>query len=158
MGKRFDWRGASRKDWLHVRRIREYYAHKASREIVEFCKAYGVKVISIARKDGSLPWYILRNLPGHSPLLLSSQIKEKLSYKVWREGMVITGVRAAYTANKCSICRGYLIKERKPGRIYRCKGGHKGNRELNTAINIGRMGIKKFGKEIKEESMQIIFA
>lgn len=154
MGKKFDWSGANKKYWEHKKRLREYYAHKVSREIVSFCKEYGVKVIAITKTEGEMPVYVKRNLGDGSPYLLHKLIEEKLSYKAWKEGLVITGVRPHYTASKCSICRSYLIKEEKEGREYRCKGGHQGNRSLNTAKNIGKMSLKKFGKELREESMQ----
>lgn len=158
MGKSFDWTGASRRDWLHLKRLKEHYAHRASRKILDFCKAHGVKVIAFTISEEKMPRYIQKNLPGYSPYLLGGRIKEQLFYKALREGILVTGVRAHYTANKCSLCRSYLIKENKPGSMYRCKAGHTGNRDLNTAKNIAVMCLKKYGKLMEKQSMQIQFA
>lgn len=154
MGKKFDWSGANKKHWEHQKRLREYYAHKVSREIVSYCKETGVKVIAVTKTENDMPLYVKKKLGDGSPYLLRKLIMEKLSYKVWKEGLVITGVRPHYTAGKCSICRSYLEKEERDGREFRCKEGHRGNRDLNTAKNIGKMSLKKFGKKLIEESMQ----
>lgn len=158
MGKHFDWSGANKKYWKHRRNLREYYAHKVSREIVDFCFKNNVKVIAVTKSESVMPAYIQSRLGESSPYLLQKLIMEKLFYKAWQEGIVITGVRPHYTSAKCNICRTYLIKQEKDGAEYRCKGGHRGNRNLNTARNIAKMCLKKFGKHGKEESMQISFA
>lgn len=155
MGKKFDWRGANKRDWLHLKRLKEHYAHKASREILNFCQEYGVNIIGVIKTEEKMPKYIQKHLPVGSPYLLGGRIKETLSYKAFREGILLTGVRAHYTANKCSLCRNYLIKENKPGKIYRCKSGHRGNRDLNTAKNIACMCLKKYGRMIENVSTQI---
>lgn len=158
MGRYFDWTGANKKYWKHLRNLKEYYSHKISREILNFCREYGVKVIIEAKTDGKIPAYMERFFSAGSPYVLSGLIKQKLSYKAWQEGMVITTVRPNYTAGKCTVCRSYIKRDGKSGRGYRCENGHKGNRDLNTARNIGKMGLKKFGRLTEKESMQIQFA
>lgn len=158
MGKHFDWSGANKKHWRHLRNLKNYYSHKVSREILKFCKECNVKVIVVSKMEGKVPAYMERFLHSGSPYILNGLIKQKLSYKAWQEGVTMTTVRPNYTSNKCTICRSYIKKDNKVSRGYQCAQGHKGSRDLNTARNIGKMGLKKFGRPIEKESMQIQFA
>lgn len=169
MGKHFDWTGANKRHWEHLKHLRDYHAHRVSREIVRFCQAYNVKIIVYTKTEGmsgmtakqrlsyeAVQRHVMSRTGKYSPYGLSSLIKKQLSYKAWQEGIVITGVRPHYTAEKCTVCRSYLLKGkdlRKNGtgagaeeRSYCCPNGHKGNKDLNTAKNIAKAGLKKFGR------------
>ncbi len=147
MGKRFDWKGCNRKYWRHIYNLGEYYAHRVSKEIINFCGENNVKVIAIAKIAEDAPWYKKR-VGVYSPAYLSKRIMRYLQYKAWKKGIVISSVRPHYTAKKCNVCRNYIKRQRKE---FSCPQGHRGNYGLNAAKNIGKMCLKKFGYQISSE-------
>lgn len=156
MGKHFDWTGANKKHWLHLKHLRDYWSHKISREIADFCKEQKVSVIVVTKEDEhasgaalkyqQIQAYRKKKLGFYSPLGLTAAVREKLSYKAYREGIAITGVRPCYVEEKCCICRNYLMIDKTKKGIFTCPEGHQGNKALNAARNIAVMGRKKFGK------------
>ena len=82
----------------------------------------------------------------YSPIYLRKKITEYLKYKAFKEGIIVTSVRSNYTASKCYKCRANLKKN---GLKFICENGHQGDYFFNSAMNIGIMCLKKFGKEIE---------
>lgn len=156
MGRHFDWTGANKRYWIRLKNLRNYWSHKVSREILEFCKEQRVSVIVITKEDknasgAALKYqqilkYQRKRLGYYSPLGLTKAVQEKLEYKAFREGILLTSVRPQYVEEKCCICRNYLVKEKKKERLCKCPEGHKGNRGLNAARNIAQMARKKYGE------------
>lgn len=156
MGRRFDWSGANKKHWEHLKNLRDYWSHKVSREILDFCREQRASVIVVTQEDkaatgASLKYqeiqtYRKKKLGYYSALGLTEAVRAKLSYKAFREGIRMAGVRPQYTEEKCCICRSYLVKEEKKEGKCRCPEGHEGNRGLNTARNIALMARKKYGE------------
>lgn len=127
--------------WEKLNRIRQNIAHKVSREIIDFCLANNVKVISITKLEDDVSGFCQR-VGKYSPITLRRIIIKYLSYKSFRDGILITTVRQSYTASKCYKCRAKIKKNESE---FFCENGHKGNYYFNTAMNIGKMCLKKFG-------------
>lgn len=127
--------------WEKLNRIRQNTAHKVSKEIIDFCLENNVKVISITKLEDDVNGFGHR-VGKYSPITLRRIIVNYLSYKSFRTGILITTVRQNYTASKCYMCR---AKIRRNESEFSCENGHKGNYYFNTAMNIGKMCLKKFG-------------
>lgn len=134
--------GDHKKYWEKLNRISQYTAHKVSKEIIDFCLENNVKVISIAKLEDDVPTFQHR-VGKYSPIALKRRIVNNLAYKSFKSGILITTVRQNYTASRCYKCRG---KVKKNENEFSCENGHKGNYYFNTAMNIGKMCLKKFGR------------
>lgn len=127
--------------WEKLNRIRQNMAHKVSREIIDFCLENNVKVISITKLEDDVNGFGYR-VGKYSPINLRRIIINYLSYKSFRTGILITTVRQNYTASKCHKCRAKIKRNESE---FSCENGHKGNYYFNTAMNVGKMCLKKFG-------------
>lgn len=127
--------------WEKLNRIRQNMAHKVSKEIIDFCLENNVKVISITKLEDDVNGFGHR-VGKYSPITLRRIIVNYLSYKSFRTGILITTVRQNYTASKCYMCRAKIKRNESE---FSCENGHKGNYYFNTAMNIGKMCLKKFG-------------
>lgn len=127
--------------WEKLNRIRQNTAHKVSKEIIDFCLENKVKVISITKLEDDVNGFGHR-VGKYSPITLRRIIVNYLSYKSFRTGILITTVRQNYTASKCHKCRAKIKRNESE---FSCENGHKGNYYFNTAMNIGKMCLKKFG-------------
>lgn len=130
--------------WEKLKRIDDYTSQKVSKQIIDFCLENNVKVIAISKVEEDVPSF-QRKVGKHSPIYLKRKIINNLEYKAFKNGLLITTVRQNYTASKCYKCR---TKVKRKGELYICENNHTGNYYFNTAMNIGRMCLKKFGKEI----------
>lgn len=158
LGRRFDWSGCNRHYWERLNHLSDYWAHKVSRTIVDFCTENKVKTITLVAQDYGQMRMIAKKTGKYSPIFLSLRIKRYLTYKAWKAGIAVTSVGPAYTSGVCSSCGAWLVYGKSKGapknikmpsrseREYRCPNGHRGNRDLNTARNIGRNCLNKLGK------------
>ena len=133
--------------WQKLNNISENYAHKVSKEIVDFCKENKVEVISIADMEEDVSKHFGKRVGKYSPIYLRKRIEKYLSYKAFKNGILVTKVRRNYIASKCYICRGNIKRNKLK---YECENGHTGDYFFNSAMNIALMCLKKFGKWIKE--------
>lgn len=129
--------------WKLLYHISDEYAHKVSKQIVDFCKENEVKVISIADMDEDVTVHFGKKVGKYSPIYLRKRIVKYLQYKAFKDSIIITKVRKNYIGSKCYICRGYLKRNKLK---YECENGHLGDYFFNSAMNIGIMCLKKFGK------------
>ena len=127
--------------WAKLNRIRQDTAHRVSKEIIDFCLENNVKVISIAKVEEDVPTFE-HKVGKYSPITLRRIIVNYISYKSFKDGILVTTVRQNYTASKCHKCRS---KVKRIENEFTCENGHKGNYYFNTAMNIGKMCLKKFG-------------
>ncbi len=133
--------------WIKLKNISEHYAHEISRKIVDFCVENKVQVISIAEiKD--INEHFGKRVGIYSPIFLRKKIIEYMKYKAFKEGIIVTTVRSNYTGNRCYKCRSIVKRN---GLKSVCEKGHQADYFFNTAMNIGIMCLKKFGKKIKLE-------
>lgn len=114
---------ANHKYWMKLKHLNEYWAHKASREILDFCLEHGAKVLTWEEYEENYSRAVLHSAGNWSALHLSSRIKEYLSYKAWGEGIVLAPVKS------------FQIKERK------FADGDKG---LQRARIVGRQCLQNF--------------
>ena len=141
--------------WGKLYKISNHYAHKVSREITDFCIENNVKVLSFAdykNNDENMESNYKRRVGLFSPIGLREKIIKDLTYKTFKEGILITKVRPNYILRRCYKCRGVIrrkIKDRKETEKFRCKNGHEGDYYFNGAMNVAIMCLKKFGKEIQ---------
>ncbi len=148
---------ANTRPWKKIYEIKKYYAHKVSREITNFCIENKVRVLAYAdyKNQSTIDWeYYNRTIGEFSPLALRERTIEYLTYKTYKEGILITKVRPNYILRKCYKCRETIrrkIKGRKETVKYKCKNGHEGDYYFNGAMNVAIMCLKKFGKEIERK-------
>ena len=140
-----------------LERINGYYAHKVSREILEFCKENRIKVIVVPNYESGI-------LSGECVFLHRNFYRwqgramiHKLQYKAYREGILVTTIRPYHISDCCSECGEKILRYNEGhragrnyygGQLFFCPNGHRGNTALNTAKNIGRYFLKRFQKEV----------
>lgn len=126
---------ANRKYWDRLRNLTDYYSHEFSRRILEFCREQQVKILVLPEHDPKYGKQLQAFTGRYSPIYLSHSIREKLKYKAWQEGIVTVELQQHNIRSQCSIC-GSLVQIR--GSEYVCPEGHRGNRYLNSARNLGK--------------------
>lgn len=133
----------NQKYWMKLKHLNDYYAHRVSREIVDFCVENQAGMIVLPRYDDRFAGYVMGRTGNWSVLHLSRRICTLLSYKAWQAGIVAVEVHAGGTSACCARCG---EKVRKHGSEYICPRGHQGNRYLNTARNLGIKCLRGFGR------------
>ena len=126
--------------WMKLNNLKKNMSHKVSKEIIDFCIENDVKVISIAKVDDNKDFE--RKVGKYSPIYLKKSIVNDLQYKAFNSGILITTVRSNYTASKCYKCRANI---KRVGDKAICENGHEGDYFFNTAMNLSKMCLKKFG-------------
>ena len=131
--------------WMKLKHLNEYYSHKFSREIINYCLEQQVSVVVLPLYSEEYSKYVMKASGNWSALHLSGQIREKLKYKAWKSGVVVLETDAAGISSKCAVCG---KKIRKKDAEFVCPDGHEGNRYLNSAVNLGRKCLMSFGKQV----------
>ena len=136
--------GANNQYWQKVRNLHDHYAHQFSRQVIDYCVEHEAKVLVLPEYDQEYSRIILASAGLDSPLRLHKSIREKLKYKGWKEGIVTTEIQQHKISSVCSICGARIIQ--KDGE-YICENGHRGNRYLNMARNLGKKCLDGFPQE-----------
>lgn len=136
---------SNQKYWMKLKHLNEYYSHKFSREIVDYCLGQQVSVLVLPEYSEEYSKYVMKAAGNWSALHLSGQIREKLKYKAWKAGIVVLETSAAAISSKCAVCG---KKIQKKDAEFVCPEGHEGNRYLNSAVNLGRKCLMSFGKQV----------
>lgn len=118
---------ANQRYWMRLKYQNEYWAHKASREILDFCTEYKAKVLTWEEYEPEYSKAVLKKSGNWSPLHLSTRIKNYLSYKAWADGILIAPVKT------------FQIKER----TYT-----EGDKDLQRARIVGKQCIDNFAKRV----------
>lgn len=121
--------------WQKLRNLTDHYAHQISRHIIDYCRENQAKILVLPEFDREYSRYILSSVGRYSPIYLSNSIREKLKYKAWQEGIVVVELKQHDIRSRCSIC-GCSVQIK--GSEFVCEAGHRGNRYLNGARNLGR--------------------
>lgn len=132
--------------WMRLKQISYAYAHQISSEMVTFCLEQEAKLIVVPMKNGIYSKAVYQSVGNWSPLHLSFRIREFLTYKAWKAGIVLVEKAPEKALEQCPIC-GEKIEKRKE--LYQCKNGHRGNRYLEAARSLGRSCQKDFQKKQK---------
>lgn len=98
-------------------------------------------MIVLPEFDKNYSKIIMAKTGNHSPIHLSMAIREKIKYKAWQEGIVTVEIQQHDISSVCSIC-GEKIQNK--GNEFTCINGHRGNRYLNTARNLGQKCLRGF--------------
>lgn len=144
-GKKAEGERTNEKYWMHLKHLSEHYAHEVSRELIDFCQEHEVSVIVLAEKWEGTTGAVMKAVGNWSPLHLSIRIREYLRYKAWKAGIVLLEVQPGDAGKVCAQC-GAMVRKHKER--YECANGHRGNRYLNTARNLGEKCRKDFERKL----------
>ena len=134
---------ADQKHYMYLKHLNEHFAHKVSREIVDFCKEHQTDLIILPVYGKDFSRMAMYQSGNYSPFHLSTRIRNYLMYKAWAEGILVLELRAEGTGKKCSICG---AEGTRSGKLFTCKNGHQLNRYLNEARNLGLRSRETFQK------------
>lgn len=136
----------NQKYWMHLKHLSEFYAHQISSEIVHFCMEYKAGVIALPKYNEIYTRHVMKGSGDWSPLHLSGRIRRYVSYKAWKAGIITIEVHAEGISTFCAICGKKVILTDKKINEFVCADGHKGNRHLNAARNLGGKCLRQFGR------------
>lgn len=135
----------NKKYWVKLKNISDYFSNTISRQIINICTNNNVSIIVLPKYSEQYMKIVMASAQNLSPLHLTYRIRNQLAYKAWREGILILEVDASYTSSVCAKCGASVHREQE---MVICTNGHKGNRVLNTAYNLGHKCLKSFGKQV----------
>ena len=134
----------NQKYWIHLKNLSDHYAHQVSSRIIAFCQEKDAKAIVMGDSNSADTAAVMKSAGNWSPLHLSTRIRENLSYKAWKAGIVVLEVIPDQKLSVCSVCGAEITRH---GEMYECANGHKGNRYLNLAKNLGRICLEDYRKK-----------
>lgn len=143
--------------YADIRRLNHHYAHTISRQLVDYCKQQGIKIIVVPNYEESINFQNKRYLHTDSYRWLGRSMIKNLKYKAFREGIVVTSVKPYKIAQVCSECGEPIRKYNEGhspgadyygGKLFVCPNGHQGNTALNSAKNIGRLFLGYFKESV----------
>lgn len=138
----------NQKYWMHLKHLAEHYAHEVSAGIVAFCKEHDAAVIVLPKYDKEYTRHVMFGSGDWSPMHLSVRIRQFLSYKAWKAGIIVIDVNARGISSVCARCGGKVADYDEKKIEYFCADGHRGNRYLNAARNLGKKYLVQFGKHV----------
>ena len=165
IGERKDGKRENAALYQKLKRINQYYAHKISREILDYCKKYQIWVIVVPNYKNTISFWEKRYLNTNSYCWQGRAIIRNLKYKAWQEGILVTAVRPYHISDSCSECGRKIQRYNEGhkasrnyygGQLFLCPNGHRGNAALNTAKNIGRYFLRHFQNSSDQEGSEKI--
>lgn len=139
----------NQKYWMHLKHLAEHYAHEVSAGIVSLCKEYDAAVIVLPKYGKDYTRHVMYGSGDWSPLHLSVRIRQFLPYKAWKAGILVIDVNARGISSVCAKCGKNIAGFDKRKIEYFCEDGHRGNRHLNAARNLGKKYLVQFGKHVE---------
>ena len=133
--------------------INNYYAHSISRQLVTYCLEKNVTIIVVPNYETPLSFTAKAYLKTDVYRWIGRSIINKLKYKAFAEGMVVTSIKPAHIVSHCSQCGAEInryneghraTKKYYGGKLFYCACGHKGNTARNAAINVGKTFLSYF--------------
>lgn len=134
----------NKKYWTKLKHIKSYYAHNISRQIINISVTNQAGIIILPKYDEKFTKYVMLKAGNWSPIHLSQRIRELITYKAWKAGIIVLEVHPGGTSSYCTYC-GAAIK--KKGNTFTCPNGHGGSKQINTARNLGKKCLKSFQRE-----------
>jgi len=123
---------------LHIKNQRKDFLHKASRSLVNTYDLISIETLDLTEMAKTK--HLRKSIYDTS----YGTFTRYLEYKARDEGKTLIKIEKYYPSTKtCSQCgreRDILLSER----TYHCACGHKMDRDLNAAINIGVQGLIKY--------------
>ena len=141
----------NQKYWMHLKHLGEQYAHQVSLNIVTFCKEQDVSIIAFPKYDEEYRRHVLKGAGNFGTLHLSTRIREYLTYKAWKEGILVLDVNAKETHRICAICGSEITQQDKESKRFVCEEGHQGDAYLNVARNAAKRCMEQFRKKAGKE-------
>lgn len=139
---------ADAKYWEKLKNLNDHYAHRFSRQVIDYCEKYGAKILVLPEFEDNHRKQIMLKAGNFSPIHLSTSVRKKLKYKAWQSGIVVLEIQQHKISSVCSVCGGLITRK---GSEFFCENGHQGSRYLNSARNLG----KKFWEMSKREDKKI---
>lgn len=139
--------------YSRLRKINDYYAHRISRQIVNYCLEKQIKMIVLPNYEMSIDFKEKKYLKTDNYRWLGRSIIQKLQDKAFQEGIIVTTVKPYHISDTCHICGATIAKYNEGhvpgkhyygGKLFICPNGHKGNSAENTANNIGKQFLSYF--------------
>lgn len=143
---------ANKRYWKRLRCISDDMAHQISRQIVDFCVENEVDVIVLPKYDKQYSKYVMAAVGNWSPLHLNYQVRRKLKYKAWKAGLLLLESSETDINRYCARCGGII---RKTGEQFICENGHRGNRRVNAAVNLGIKTWKSLSKHMSDRTQNV---
>lgn len=146
--------GSNKKHWKKIRDLIDYHSHRVSRRIVDFCISNNVKTI-VFPDYSSLDIKNKKFLEWDNSKWLGKRIFNYVSYKSWKDGIIVSKVSPIGITWKCNHCSCKIKKYNynwSPsdscygGKNFICENGHTGNSAFNTTIIIGQKYLNKLSK------------
>lgn len=134
----------NQKYWMHLKHLGEQYAHQVSASILELCKTYEVGILAFPKYDETYRKHVLKGAGNFGVLHLSTRIREYLTYKAWREGILVLDVNAKGLNESCAVCASKITTVDKQLKQYVCEEGHWGDSYLNVARNTAKRCREQF--------------
>lgn len=138
----------NQKYWIRLKNLSEHYAHKISSEIVKFSRQHEAAIIVLPRYSPDYTHWVMRSSGNWGPLHLSGRIREYLTYKAWKAGIIVIEVHAKGISSVCAKCGEKIEVVDKKTNEYKCRCGYCGSRYLNSARNLGQKCLIQFGKHV----------
>lgn len=144
--------------YAELKDINRYYAHRISRQILDYCVQQSIKVIVVPNYEKGIDFTDKRYLKTDAYRWLGRSIIKNLQYKAFHQGIVVTSIRPYHIADCCSECgekirrynEGHTAgKNYYGGKLFVCPNGHTGNVAENTARNVGKSFLTYF--PVKEQ-------
>ena len=143
-----------------IENLNQFYAHRTSRRIIEFCKANGVTIIVIPNYQKTIDFSKKGYLKTDNFEWIGRRVIRYLKYKAFSEGILVSRVPTYHISDCCNEC-GAKIKRYNTGHIpsqnyyggqlFLCPNGHQGNSGLNTARNVGKRFLSYYKEENRKE-------
>lgn len=139
-----------------LEQINQYYAHKVSREILDYCKEKQIKLIVVPHYKNTIPFRERAYLNTNQFHWQGRAIIRNLKYKSFKEGILVSTIPPYHITDCCSECGKTIYRYNEGhkasrnyygGQLFFCPEGHKGSAGLNTAKNIGRYFLRYFQEE-----------
>ena len=139
--------------YAKLKDINKYYAHYVSKKLVDFCIEQGIKVIVVPNYETAIDFRDKQFMKTDFYRWLGRSILNKLKYKAFLQGIVVTTIRPYHISDCCSECGAKIRKYNEGhepsrnyfgGKLFTCPNGHHGNTALNTAKNVGKSFLSYF--------------
>lgn len=141
----------NQKYWMHLKHLGEQYAHQVSLNIVTFCKEQDVSIIAFPKYDEEYRRHVLKGAGNFGTLHLSTRIREYLTYKAWKEGILVLDLNAKEMHRICAVCGSEIVQQDKQSKRFVCEKGHQGDAYLNVARNAAKRCLEQFQKKAGKE-------
>lgn len=141
----------NQKYWMHLKHLGEQYAHQVSLNIVTFCKEQDVSIIAFPKYDEEYRRHVLKGAGNFGTLHLSTRIREYLTYKAWKEEILVLDVNAKEMHRICAVCGSEIVQQDKQSKRFVCEKGHQSDAYLNVARNAAKRCQEQFRKKVRKE-------